>query len=290
MKRRVSRAWTLTKIAFRIRHGYGQGELAAYIPWIGVRDLSSKGTSTRMWSPKTGRTMQFLSNIERDTFLIAEFREDFVDYWEQWPLDRNWTQWAAARLGRRHPIYIGGHLPVVMTVDGVLTLRHGEGVVRKAIDCKNVTALENARTLEKLAITRLTLERLGLPHLLVTEEQTPPQVVKNILWVRLATRKSLEIEPVPGAFDMWPMRMHRHLRLHGTEPQFASMPLNKYCQWFEAQHNLPRGLGLRFMKLLMWQHLVEFDLTVRAPETRPLRSLQLKAAPRFSAKSTLAGA
>ena len=35
------------------------------------------------------KKMQFLSNIERDTFLVAEFREDFIDYREQWPLDRS---------------------------------------------------------------------------------------------------------------------------------------------------------------------------------------------------------
>lgn len=287
MKRRVTRAWTLEKIAYRIRNGFGKGELATYIPWIGVRDLSSKGTSTRMWSPKTGRTMQFLSNIERDTFLIAEFREDFVDYWEQWPLERNWTQWAAGRLGRRHPIYVGTRIPVVMTVDGVLTLKQGKGVVRKAIDCKNVAALDDARTREKLAITKLCLERRGLPHLLVTELQTPAQVVKNILWVRMATKKSLELEPLPGAFDMWPMRLHRHLQTRGAEQPFAAMRLNRYCQWFDAQHSLPRGLGLRCMKLLMWHHLVEFDLKVRAPESLLLADLQLKAAPRFSLQTVL---
>lgn len=287
MKKRIKGAWTLRKISTRIRKGYGQGELSSYIPWIGVRDLSSRGVSTRMWSPKTGRTMQFLSNIERDTFLIAEFREDFVDYWEQWPLERNWTQWGAARLGYRHPVYLGTRIPVVMTVDGVLTLRKGKRVTRKAIDCKTSDALTGQRTLEKLNIVRATCERLRLPHLVVTEEQTPRQVVKNILWVRMATVKSGELEPVKGAFDMWPMRMHRHLLRHRSEPEFASQPLNRYCGWFDKHHGLPVGLGLRCMKLLMWQHLVEFELVAPAPEQTPLHALTVKAVPQLAPKREL---
>jgi hypothetical protein len=139
--------WSLPKLAKRIREGYGQGVLSAYVPWIGVRDLSSKGTSTRIWSPKLGRKLQFLSNIERDAFLVAEFRADFLDYWEQYPLDRERTQRAARELGYRHSIYFGTTIPVVMTVDGILSLQGPSGPTRQAIDCKHSTAL-STRTLE----------------------------------------------------------------------------------------------------------------------------------------------
>lgn len=278
MKKRPRNIWTPKKVAWRISHGYGQGELGCYIPWIGIRDLSSKGTSTRMYSFKTGRKMQFLSNIERDTFLIAEFREDFVDYWEQWPLERHLTQWAAQKLGVRHPIYVGSTLPVVMTVDGVLTLRTPDGPVRKAIDCKHSDGLNNERTNEKLAVARLALSRLGMPHLLVTERNTQPQVVQNILWVRIAVRKRGELEPFAGAFDQWPMRMHKHLMQSQSLDEFAGMALHSYCAWFDSKHQLPTGWGLRFMKLLMWQHLVEFDLRCPIAARLPLRELQLRPA------------
>jgi len=276
MKKPIRAPWSLKKIATRIRHGFGQGTLANYIPWIGIRDLSSKGTSTRMWSPKTGRKMQFLSNIERDTFLIAEFREDFVDYWEQWPLERNATRWAAEKLRYRHPIYVGTTIPIVMTVDGVLTLRKGSGTASKAVDCKHSSELDNPRTQEKLAIARLACEHTNLPHILVTEAQTPPQVVKNILWVRISVRKSGEKEPIKGTFDMWPMRMLRHLAHHQEDAAFNGLALNAYCKWFETEHRLPGGFGLRCMKLLMWQHLVVFDLNTQKPETMPLGALQVR--------------
>jgi len=275
MKKPIRRSWTPEKVADRIRAGYGQGVLADYLPWIGVRDLSSMGTSTRMWSPKTGRKMEFLSNIERDTFLIAEFRDDFVDYWEQWPLDRNWTLSAAQQLGYRHPIYVGSTTPVVMTVDAALTYRHGAGVRRIAIDCKHSQGLDDERTKQKLAIARLACESVSLPHILTTEHAARRQLVHNILWVRMALPRSGEKVPTPGAFDIWPMHLHKRLlksRADGTE---QSMTLSAYANWLEHSSGLPTGLGLRCMKLLIWQQLVAIDMEAAHPERMLIASLQV---------------
>jgi hypothetical protein len=279
-----STIWSEKKIDARVRSGYGQGTLASYLPWIGIRDLSSMGTSTRMWSPKTGRMMQFLSNVERDAFLVAEYREDFVDYWEQWPLDRRLTAWAAEHLGFRHPQYIGTTLPVVMTVDAVLTLKRGDGTVRKAVDCKHSSDLPSVRVREKLAITQAACRRQGLPHMVVTEKTHDQQQVKNILWVRIAVKKSGEVEPVHGAFDMWPMRMLRHLMANADKPAHADLSLSEYCKRFESENSLPTGMGLRCLKLLMWQHLVEFDLSSPAPEKLRVRELELRTAHAVLAK------
>lgn len=268
--KRVRGAWTLEKLAERVRKGYGQGSMSSYIPWIGVRDFSSIGTSTRMWSPKTGRMMEFLSNIERDTFLVAEFREDFVDYWEQWPLKRSHTLRAAKRLGYRHSIYFGGKIPLVMTVDGVLTTRGESRVHRKAIDCKHSKDLENPRTLEKLSITRTACHRVSLPHVLITEKAISPQLVRSILWIRMALPKTGEIEPVPNAFEVWPMRLHKRLL---ERPAHATV--SNLCRAFDAEFELPKGFALRCMKLLMWQHLVTMDMHTDRPERTLLTALTI---------------
>lgn len=275
LRRPLRRVWTEQKVSKRIRLGYGQGELAKYIPWISTRDLSSFGTATRLWSPKTGRTMQFLSNVERNTFLLAEFRADFLDYWEQWPLDRRWTAWAAEQLGLRHPIYPGTTQPVVMTVDGVVAFRRGDGVVRISLDCKHSSDKFERRTLEKLAIARLASERFAYPHKLSTNASYSDVAIRNILWVRAAAHRPFEVEPVPGAFDMWPMRMHRRLLQRVQSDQAVSTKVVDFCKEFDAENGLPRGLGLRCMKLLMWQHLVEFDIKLPSPEMRPLAALRV---------------
>lgn len=278
MSRRGVRGWTRRKVESRIKNGYGQGEMASYIPWVSVRDLSSRGTSTRLYSSKTGRMMQFLSNIERDTFLMAEFREDFVDYWEQWPLERRDTLWAAERLGVRHPIYPGSSEPVVMTADAVLTRRTPIGVERLVLDCKHSDSLANERTQEKLAITRLALKRLPLPHILVTEQSISQQVIRNILWVRIAVRKQGEVEPFTGAFELWPMRLHRRLLSDQIDKVQRAATVAEYCQAFGSEHSLPTGWALRCMKLLMWQHLVTFDLSFPNPAAMDVTGLAIRSA------------
>jgi len=273
-----SKPWTLKKIATRIRLGFGQGTLADYIPWLNNRDLSSKGTATRLWSPKTGRTMEFFSDIERNTFLVAEFRPDFVDYWEQWPLERNWTLWAAGRLRYRHSVYsytTRRPIPVVMTVDGVLTLSKNGKPTSKAIDCKPAKALLDPRTKEKLAIARLACNKFAYPHIVVTDKSYSPQVIENILWVRVALPRPHEPAPLPGAYEMWPVRLHRHLLNALAAPTHATegKTLARFCAEYDAANSLPRGLALTCMKLLMWEHLVEFDLNAPAPETLSLSEL-----------------
>lgn len=280
MKR--SLRWTEKKVAQRIRNGFGQGKLAEYTPWIRIRDLSSQGTSTRLWSPKTGRMMEFLSNIERDTFLVAEFRKDFVDYWEQFPLDRSWTQWAAEQLGYRHPIYVGSVIPVVMTVDGVLSQRCESGVRHTVLDCKHSDGLKGARVMEKLSIARLACERIALPHVLVTEKSANKQLVHNILWVRAALPKAGEKLPVHGAFDFWPMRLHAHLLNSSGSQQSQGLSLVEYSREFERCFHLPLGLGLRCMKLLIWQHLVELDMETPYPERTRIGSLNIHSVSMFA--------
>lgn len=283
----MKRRWTEKKIAQRVRDGYGQGKLAEYTPWIRIRDLSSQGTSTRMWSPKTGRMMEFLSNIERDTFLVAEFREDFIDYWEQFPLDRSWTQWAAEALRKRHPIYIGSTIPVVMTVDGLLSQRcDEEGVRYTVLDCKHSDSLKDARVMEKLSIARLACERICLPHVLVTETSANKQLVHNILWVRAAVPKAGEKVPVAGAFDIWPMRLHSRLLTAQSNRQFRDQTLSEYCRAFGREFELPAGFGLRCMKLLIWQHLVELDMDAAHPELTRVGALRIRPAQKFGAPSS----
>ena len=276
--------WTLAKIADRARKGYGQGTGSSYVPWIGIRDLSSKGTSTRLWSPKLVRMLQFLSNIERDAFLVAEFRDDFLDYWEQWPLDRERSQRAAEQLGYRHPIYIGTRIQVVMTVDGVLTQRRGKKTVQKVIDCKDSGDLENPRTMEKLAIARRVCLGQHLRHILVTEQSTPPQRIKNIEWVRAAFPKRGEIQPVQDAFSAWPDRMLSDLRRRAQSTTLRETALNSYCKSFDTRFDLPNGFALRCIKILMWQHRIEFDLDEPSPERLPLSSLALTQTHRGSAQ------
>jgi len=54
--------------AKKIEQKRGEGRGKDYIPWIKVRELSSRGNSSRVLGFKTGREHHFLSNFEAKLF------------------------------------------------------------------------------------------------------------------------------------------------------------------------------------------------------------------------------
>lgn len=70
----------------QIREGRGQGIGEHYLPWIHVRDFSSKGKASRFKSWKSGRTIQCFSDIETAFAYLLEWSDTVVDYYEQFPL------------------------------------------------------------------------------------------------------------------------------------------------------------------------------------------------------------
>lgn len=91
-------------IAKWISEGRGQGELQHYLPWLRVRNVSSRGLSSRIPGHKTGRVHHFFSRLELMFFFILEWSLKVVDIWEQYPL-QSWqdTLLIAETLGIRHP-------------------------------------------------------------------------------------------------------------------------------------------------------------------------------------------
>jgi hypothetical protein len=118
---RSPQAWTEEKIEKRFADGFGQGVGADYKPWLTVgRSTPSLGTSNRSGGRTTGRVHHFLSDIERNAFLIYDWAASVVDIREQFPLDRGETRAIAEAMGVRHPIYPKSDVPVVMTTDFLL--------------------------------------------------------------------------------------------------------------------------------------------------------------------------
>lgn len=258
MGRRVPK-WTEEKIAQRIREGYGQGEHADYKPWLTIRDFSSHGTTTRIFSPKLQRAVTVFSNIERNGFFVAEFEEAFDDYWEQAPMARDETLDIAGSLGVKHPVYPGTRIPVVMTLDGVLSLRVPSGKKRKVIDCKPESALSNPRVKQKLAINREYARRHGMDYLPYTEFSTPQTVVHNIQWIRMSVPRSGDIPTMPPSADIHRTRLLRGIA-HATTFVGPHKTVRDFLVAFDADWHLPQGAALRMLRDLMWTHDIAFDL------------------------------
>lgn len=169
-----------------IKAGFGQGNGAAYKPFMFVRDVPSSGTSNTVKSRKTGRVHHYLSRQELKVHLLAEYSTEVIDIREQFPL-LPWseTQSIANKLDIKHPKYPGTTTPIVITTDLVLTMKRPDGVELVAI-CVKQTKDFKPRSLEKLLIERLYWNRRGIRWVLATEQNIPHMRAENLRFFEMA--------------------------------------------------------------------------------------------------------
>ena len=127
----------------------------SYKPFILIQDVPSLGRSSRLRGIKTGRQHEFLSDLERNYFMILEFSDCVVDIREQFPLELKETLLIAEELGIKHPTHPVTKEPITMTSDFCITLKKGnttEDVIRTT---KYKQDLLERRVIEKFLIDNL---------------------------------------------------------------------------------------------------------------------------------------
>jgi len=259
---RGPKKWTEALITERIKDGRGQGQGDHFKPWIYVQEFSSRGTQTRIPGVKFNRVVHTMSYMERRMFLLHEFLPNFVAYYEQYPMDRRITLGAAKALGLRHPVYPGTKVPVVLTLDAVVTLRGPDGQPFVAAwDAKPQSELLKPRVREKLSLAKAYCRHVGMPHYLFTEKSASTRMARNIDLVRMSLHRDGEEELVPGLFTDHPQQM-----LDALARRRPRMPIWEYCARYDATQGLPTGTGLRVFKLLVWNRQVEVDMNAKQLE------------------------
>lgn len=124
------------------------------------------------------------SKSELFYFLLLEWSLVVVDIREQFPLlPIEETVSIAASCGIRHPVDPITKIPIVMTTDFVITLRHPIGDVDEPHTVKYACDLYKPRTLEKLEIERRYWQRRNKRLKIVTEKNIPPILARNVQWV-----------------------------------------------------------------------------------------------------------
>lgn len=263
--------WSEKFIQGRIKAGDGHGAGKKYRGWIRFRDLSSKGTSSRVYSKKLDRMVTLFSNIELGVFLLAEFNPGFIDYWENFPLSREKSMAAAKSLRVQHPTYPHTKVPIVMTIDAIVTILDGKGWHRRAVDCKSEKAT-TVRTHQKLRIHAHVSKAMGMPHLLVTEKTVSNEVIKTIKWIRSAVPRRIDTPSIAGAFDTWPALLLKDLYRDIPDAP-RSITLASYCSAFDSKHGLAPGYAMGFLRILLWRHEISIDLTSDKAALLPLSAL-----------------
>lgn len=267
--------WSEKKISEMQIAGRGQGSGPDYRPWVQVADVSSKGVSRRVWSHKTRRVHELLSNVEYETFLLAEWSPSVVDIQEQYPLDREVTLALAQQLSIKHPCYPTTSVPTVMTVDFLLTIHRGREQTLLALNCKREEEAEEARSIDKLEIQRSYFQELGIEHHLVYHSRIPHQKVRGIEWIRSALLKEHESEPRAGYYEDLKKVMTKELA--SGKQTTTDSTLASFCKRFDTAHGIEPGTGLRVARMLMQERALQADLAADDLAAEPLTSFLMTA-------------
>ncbi len=170
-----------TKIQKLIKEGRGQNEGAAYEPLLTVRDVPSRGFSTRDKGWKTNRIHHVLSNHELSYVYVAEWSKIVVDIREQYPLlPLESTLIIAEACGLKHPVHPTTKKPVVLTTDFLITVEREGQRIELARTIKPFAALASDRVLEKFEIERLYWKTLSTDWGIVTEHEIPLALANNV--------------------------------------------------------------------------------------------------------------
>jgi len=236
---------TEATIASKQKQGRGSGEGPAYLPWIFVTDFSSSGQSRRLRSEKLGdRVVHLLSRGEYWLFLKLEWDPRVVDLREQFPIDRAKTQEVADKLGIRHPVHHKTGTVAVMTIDMLATYQIDGKQKYVAYDVKTREDLTKKRVLAKLEITRSALEDWGIPHQMITTGECTHDI-RNLDWLRMGRLRQKESQPFEKETDYLASGLEAFIR---ASPKDAIV--REVCSLFEYHENLPKGAGIRLLKLI----------------------------------------
>lgn len=174
---------TLEDYKRSIKNGFGQGKGKEYKPWLRVQDVSSKGLSSKIFGIKTQREHHFLSQLETQCFLLAEFAESVIDIREQFPLlPLILSNKIAKALNIPHPKVPSTKELNVMTTDLLLTIKTPEGVRYEAICVKPESELENDRVAEKIDLERAWWQLLEVSFRVFCGNKSTEIQAQNISW------------------------------------------------------------------------------------------------------------
>lgn len=244
--------WTESKINRYIKEGRGQGELSEYIPWVKIQDFSSEGNVTRYWGYKTRRQHEFLSNIERDYFLLLEWQDSILDIREQFPLDRSMTVMIAEEKKIDHSIDNQTDVYIPMTTDFFITLKVNNKYLYLARTVKSAIELENPRVIQKFEIEREYWERKGVDWGIVTEKDINKNVALNIAWAnKCYYLDDLEEES------------YAKLLLKSLNKNKEVDNLQKICDQFDKDYNLEIGSALKYFRHFVARKLITLNMDER---------------------------
>ncbi|MDQ8181888.1 TnsA endonuclease N-terminal domain-containing protein [Pelagicoccus sp. SDUM812005] len=255
------------RISKLISSGRGRGEGSSYLPWLEVRDVPSRGKSSRPYGTKTGRKHVLLSRLELYYFYILEWSPVVSDIREQYPLlPLRKTLELSELAGIRHPHHNASGRDVVMTTDFLLTKSDGSLQARTV---KYTNDLKKRRSLEKLELERLYWLDRKIDYKIVTERTINTTLARNVEWI-LAKKTKSSLEPLCNA-DIDAIRS----RLQPNIAETTNTPLALWCSDADSHCGYPPGSALAVARHLL--ALKEWSAEIHEKKINPTLPVPLVA-------------
>ena len=266
--------WSEETIARLEKEGRGRGKGATYVPWILTTDLYSDGRTHSIYSEKTGRSHELLSDGELNAFFMLEWAKDVTDIREQFPLDREVTQEVAMKLGLHHPCYPKTHVPLVFTLDLLTTLvRNGEPQL-VTYSVKTMEGLNKQSVVERLEIERASCQAYGMEYHLLVKEQMPVTTISNIKWIRGAA-----LNPDTPDETRQHLEEQMDLMVEDLRHRTPDTTLVDYCCAFDRRRGNEKGTGIRVVRMLLGQRVLTMDMNNPEPQQAPMSAFRVSALP-----------
>lgn len=252
--------WTEERIRERFAEGRGQGSGNNYIPWLWVQEFASNANQTRIPSMHLKRTIHTFSYLERAMHTWHEY-SGYLDYREQFPMDRRITLGAAAQMKIRHPVYRTSRCTMVMMLDALVFKRAPNGTHNvEAWDAKPLEKLEKRRVKDKLKLHKAFCAYIGIEHSLFTEATLPRAMTETLEWARGGLPLEGELLPYPSFLEVEGKRLLNWLRTRDHRRTVSDL-----CASWDHTHSFEAGSSLRLFKLLLWTKKVYLRLDQPEP-------------------------
>lgn len=168
----------------KIKRGRGVCAGIAYKPWLKIRDVPSRGTSSSVKGILVPRSYNCLSEIETIYFYLMERRASTVDIQEQWPiLDIDRTLELCAEYGIRHNYRSSN--PEPFTIDFLITSKNAQNELNvRAASIKTPDDASNPDIRARLLIEYVWCHERGIPWTLVDTSQFNKTMLANLRFMR----------------------------------------------------------------------------------------------------------
>lgn len=242
----MSKFLTESQINKRFKEGRGQGTGSAYIPFIKIHDVSSKGRSHRVYSAKTKRIHHFLSDLELSIFLIFHWLPNVSDIREQFPLTRDDTDRIHQELGivNKKP----GGVSQVLSSDLLIDFNDGSSSI--AIQAKYSSDLSKASTVARLMIEKRYWDEKQIPWHIVTEKEIPKNALTNIKWIFNSQSNSDELSELNHYYEVFSHAFKK----------FSDKKITEIAQSLDICYDLEHGDSMSWLRKLISQQYFVFNI------------------------------